>query len=124
MFFQQLRDLCLVGENVSSSRPANIHLTPAFLELRVQARTDAPEPRHRGVKGQKQQLPLPTDSTSLLPQELLELKDASSQSSGSSGDSQLWVSHLQKGHREQQWEAGGFSAGKIGAQSPPLACSL
>ena len=49
--FQQLRDLCLVGEcqQLTSCKHS---FDTVFLELRVQARTDAPEPRHRGVKGQ------------------------------------------------------------------------
>ena len=34
------------------------------------------------------------------------------QSSVSSGDSQIWVSHLQKGHREEEREAGVFLQGK------------
>ena len=34
------------------------------------------------------------------------------QRSGSSGDSQIWVSHLQKGHREEEREAGVFLQGK------------
>ena len=49
--FQQLRDLCLVGECqqlTSCKHPFDI-LSPV---LRAQARTDAPEPRDRGVKGQ------------------------------------------------------------------------
>ena len=49
--FQQLRDLCLVGEcqQLTSCKHS---FDTVFLKLRVQARTDAPEPRHRGVKGQ------------------------------------------------------------------------
>ena len=49
--FQKLRDLCLVGECqqlISCKHPFDI-LSPV---LRAQARTDAPEPRDRGVKGQ------------------------------------------------------------------------
>ena len=34
------------------------------------------------------------------------------QSSASSGDSWLWVSHLQEGHREEHWEAGVFLQAK------------
>ena len=49
--FQQLRDLCLVGEcqQLTSCKHSFDTLFP---ELRAQARTQAPEPRHRGVKGQ------------------------------------------------------------------------
>ena len=35
------------------------------------------------------------------------------QSSASSGDSWLWVSHLQEGHREEHWEAGVFLQAKL-----------
>ena len=51
VFFQELRDLCLVGECqqlTSCKHPFDI-LSPV---LTSQARTDPPEPRHRGVKGQ------------------------------------------------------------------------
>ena len=49
--FQQLRDLCLVGEcqQLTSCKHSFATLLP---ELRAQARTQAPEPRHRGFKGQ------------------------------------------------------------------------
>ena len=49
--FQQLRHLCLVGEcqQLTSCKHSFDTLLP---ELRAQARTQAPEPRHRGVKGQ------------------------------------------------------------------------
>ena len=40
------------------------------------------------------------------------------QSSVSSGDSQIWVSHLQKGHREEEREAGVFLQGKLEHSHP------
>ena len=40
------------------------------------------------------------------------------QSSGSSGDSQIRVSRLQKGHREEEWEAGVFLQGKLEHSHP------
>ena len=56
VFFQELRDLCLVGECqqlTSCKHPCDI-LSPV---LTSQARTDPPEPRHRGVKGQTGRCP-------------------------------------------------------------------
>ena len=53
---QELRDLCLVGECqqlTSCKHPFDI-LSPV---LTSQARTDPPEPRHRGVKGQTGRCP-------------------------------------------------------------------
>ena len=47
-----------------------------------------------------------------------------SQSSGSSGDSQLWVSPLQKGYREEQWEAGAFLEGKSKHSHPSRLLTL
>ena len=46
------------------------------------------------------------------------------QSSGSSGDSQIWVSHLQKGHREEEWEAEVFLEGKSEHSHPSLLLTL
>ena len=43
------------------------------------------------------------------------------QSLGSSGDSRLCVSPLQKGHREEKWEAGAFLEGKSNHSHPPPA---
>ena len=46
------------------------------------------------------------------------------QSLGSSGDSRLWVSPLQKGHREEQWEAGAFLEGKSKQSHPSRLLTL
>ena len=46
------------------------------------------------------------------------------QSLGSSGDSQLWVSPLQKGYREEQWEAGAFLEGKSKHSHPSRLLTL
>ena len=40
------------------------------------------------------------------------------QSFGSSKDSQLWASPLQKGHSKEQWEAGAFLEGKSKQSHP------
>ena len=51
VFFQKLRGLCLVGEcqQLTCCKHSFDILSPV---LGAQARTDAPEPRDRGVKGQ------------------------------------------------------------------------
>ena len=49
--FQQLRYLCSVGE-CQQPTSCKRSFDTLFPELRAQARTQAPEPRHRGVKGQ------------------------------------------------------------------------
>ena len=104
---------CVWWESVSSSHPANIHLTfcPQCSHLRPEQTPQSPD---TGESRGKQDAALPTDLHKSAPSllELPGLKDATFPELGSSGDSQLWLSHLQKGYRTEQWEAVAFLEGK------------
>lgn len=120
MFFQQLRDLCLVG-GMSAAHVCKHSFDTVFLELRVQARTDLRAQTQRS-QGANRQLPCPLTCTKSAPTGAAGTQRCLFPELQGPLGTARWVSHLQKGHREQQWEAGVFlQANRV---VTPLACSL
>ena len=115
---------CVWWESVTTSRPANTHLTPCSQDSGLSP-GQMPQRPDTEVKGtQAAALTPDLHKSTPPPQEPRGHQGASAPGLGSSGDSRPWVSPLQKGHREEQWEAGVFLQGKSEHSHPSRLLTL